>query len=357
MDLSRYGFSQAMRAALAVLDDDGIPARVTAVHKERFAIVCEAGECFARLKASTYYNDRTEDFPTTGDFVLIRYNESGDSVITRTLPRRAYFARRSPEFGRGEQAVAANFDSVFIMQSLNFDFNPKRLERYLALSWQSGAIPVVILTKSDLVEDCETQLLEAQRVASGVDVFAISAKTGAGIDALGAYLSPGKTIVLLGSSGVGKSSFVNALSGENVMSVNSIREDDSKGRHTTTHRQLILLDSGVMVIDTPGMRELGMWEAEEGLGEAFSDVEQFLGQCRFSDCRHETEPGCAVKAAIARGELSQKRWESYQKLQREVSRSTDQAEYLRQKRQRFKEIAKINKSNGNKRSLSGKDYR
>ncbi len=357
MDLSRYGFTQSMHAVSTTFDGDGIPARVTAVHKERFAIVCEAGECFARLKASTYYNGRTEAFPTTGDFVLIRYNESGDSVIIHTLPRRAYFARRSPTPGIGEQAVAANFDSVFIMQSLNFDFNPKRLERYLALSWQSGAVPVVVLTKSDLVENCETQLLEAQHVASGVDVFAISAKTGKGIDALGDYLAPGKTIVLLGSSGVGKSSFVNALSDGNVMTVNSIREDDSKGRHTTTHRQLILLDSGVMVIDTPGMRELGMWEAEEGLGEAFSDVEQFLGQCRFSDCRHETEPGCAVKAAIARGELSSQRWESYQKLQRETSRSADQAEYLRQKRQRFKEIAKINKSNGNKRSLSGEDYR
>lgn len=357
MDLSRYGFTQSMRGALAALETDGMPARVTAVHKERFALVCEAGECFARLKAGIYYNGRTEEFPTTGDFVLIRYNESGDSVIIRTLPRRAYFARRSPELGRGEQAVAANFDFVFIMQSLNFDFNPKRLERYLALSWQSGAIPVVILTKSDLVEDCGAQLLEVQRIASGVDVFAISAKTGAGIDALGGYLAPGKTIVLLGSSGVGKSSFVNALSGEEVMTVNSIREDDSKGRHTTTHRQLLLLDSGVMVIDTPGMRELGMWNADEGLGEAFSDVEQFLGQCRFSDCRHETEPGCAVRAAIARGELSQRRWDSYRKLQREAGRSADQAEYLRQKRQRFKEIAKINKSNVDKRSLPGKEYR
>ncbi len=344
MDLSRYGFTQPMRAALAALDDGGIPARVTAVHKERFALVCEKGECFARLKAGTYYNDRAEAFPTTGDFVAIRYNAAGDSVITRTLPRRAYFARRNPTLGRGEQAVAANFDFVFIMQSLNSDFNPRRLERYLALSWQSGAVPVVVLTKSDLAEDCAARLLEAKRVASGADVFAVSAKTGAGMDAAGDYLAPGKTIVLLGSSGVGKSSFVNALAGEDIMAVNSIREDDDKGRHTTTHRQLLLLDSGVMVIDTPGMRELGMWEAEAGLGETFSDVEQYLGQCRFSDCRHETEPGCAIKAAIECGELSQERWESYRKLQRESSHSADQAEYLRQKRQRFKEIAKINKA-------------
>jgi ribosome biogenesis GTPase len=344
-----------MRAALSAFDDAGIPARVTAVHKERLTLVCETGECFARLKPGVYYNDCTQDFPTTGDFVLIQYNPAGDSVITRTLPRRAYFARRSPTPGLGEQAVAANFDFVFIMQSLNSDFNLKRLERYLALSWQSGAVPVVVLTKSDLVEDCEPQLLEAQRVASGVDVFAISAKTGAGIDALRDHLAPGRTIVLLGSSGVGKSSFVNALSGEDVMTVRSIREDDCKGRHTTTHRQLLLLDSGVMVIDTPGMRELGMWDAGGGLGEAFSDVEQFLGQCRFSNCRHETEPGCAIKAAIERGDLSQQRGDSYRKLQRESDRSANQAEYLRQKRQRFKEIAKINKSGVSKRAPSSED--
>ncbi|MEN6595958.1 MAG: ribosome small subunit-dependent GTPase A [Clostridiaceae bacterium] len=350
MPLEQYGFSPAMLAAAGARGGaNELPARVTAVHKERYALVCEHGECFARLKASTYFNDQTEDFPTTGDFVLIQHNPAGDSVLTHTLPRRSYFARRNPTLGQGEQAVAANFDYVFIMQSLNFDLNPKRLERYLTLSWQSGAVPVVILTKADLVENCEEQALDVRRVAAGVDVYAISAKTGEGMDALHALLQPGRTIVLLGSSGVGKSSFVNALAGEEIMAVNEIREDDSKGRHTTTHRQLLLLPSGVLVIDTPGMRELGMVDADAGLTEAFADVERFFGQCRFTDCRHESEPGCAVKAAIARGDLPRQRWESYQKLQRESRYSGNQAQYLKQKQQRFKDIAKFSKQLGGKK--------
>ncbi len=350
MPLEQYGFSKAaLEAARAQGGADDLPARVTAVHKERYALVCEKGEAYARLKASTYFNDRTEAYPTAGDYVLIRYNSTGDSVIVRTLPRRSYFARRSPERGRGEQAVAANFDAVLVMQSLNSDFNPKRLERYLALAWQSGAAPVVVLTKSDLVESCESQLAAARRAAAGAEVFAVSAKTGAGMDALSFCLRPGNTVVLLGSSGVGKSSFVNALAGREIMAVGGVREDDDKGRHTTTHRQLILLESGVLVIDTPGMRELGMWEADEGLAEAFSDVEAYLGQCRFSDCRHENEPGCAVRAAIERGELPRERWESYRKLQRESGYSSDQAKYLRDKEKRFKEIAKFNKRTGGKK--------
>jgi ribosome biogenesis GTPase len=350
MYLERYGFPKAILEAVRAQGGDELPARITAVHKERYALVCEAGETHAHLKSSTYFNDQTEAFPTAGDYVLLQHNPAGDGVIVRTLPRRSYFARRSPERGRGEQAVAANFDAVLVMQSLNSDFNPRRLERYLALAWQSGAEPVVVLNKSDLAEYPENQLAAARRVAGGADVFAVSAKTGDGLDALSGWLCPGKTVVLLGSSGVGKSSFVNALAGRELMAVGGVREDDGKGRHTTTHRQLILLKSGVLVIDTPGMRELGMWDADEGLAEAFSDVEAYLGQCRFSDCRHENEPGCAVRAAIARGELPQERWDSYQKLQRESGYAADQAKYLTDKRKRFKEIAKINKRTGGKKA-------
>ena len=315
----------------------GIPARVTAVHKERYEIVCEFGSTHARLKTKEYYVD-TQDFPTTGDFVMVNYIDNGDSRIIATLPRRTFFSRREPGPIPRDQAVAANFDYVFIMQSLNMDFNPKRLERYLTLAWQSGATPVILLTKADLVEDYWAYLTQVERVATGVNTHVVSAHTGFGLNRLNAYLQPGNTVVFLGSSGVGKSSLVNALAGEEIMTVSAIREDDSKGRHTTTHRQLIRLKSGVMIIDTPGMRELGMWDISQGLPDAFADVEQFLGKCRFSDCRHESEPGCAIKAAIDSGELDIQRWESYQRLSEEA---VDKAEMLRRKNEWHKGLAKF----------------
>ena len=314
----------------------GIPARVTAVHKERYEIVCEHGVTHARLKTKEYYVE-TQDFPTTGDFVMINYIENGDSQIIATLPRRTFFSRREPGPIPRDQAVAANFDYVFIMQSLNLDFNPKRLERYLTLAWQSGATPVILLTKADLVEDYWEYLTQVERICAGVNVHVVSAHTGYGLQRLNSYLQPGKTVVFLGSSGVGKSSLVNALAGEEIMAVKAIREDDSKGRHTTTHRQLIRLQSGVMIIDTPGMRELGMWDVSDGIGDAFADVERFMGKCRFSDCRHESEPGCAIKAAIASGELDIHRWESYQKLKAEA---IDKAEMLRRKNEWHKSLRK-----------------
>jgi len=320
-------------------DLPGIPARVTAVHKERYEIACVHGITYARLKTKEYYVD-TQAFPTAGDFVMVNYMDNGDSQIIATLPRRTFFSRREPGPIPREQAVAANFDYVFIMQSLNLDFNPKRLERYLTLAWQSGATPVILLTKADLAEDYWDYLTQVERVATGVNIHVVSAHTGAGLPRLNAYLQPGKTVVFLGSSGVGKSTLVNALAGEEIMAVSAIREDDSKGRHTTTHRQLIRLKSGVMIIDTPGMRELGMWDVSEGLGDAFADVERFVGKCRFSDCKHQTEPGCAVKAAIAVGELDIGRWESYQKLSQEVE---DKAQMLRRKNEWHKSLAKLTK--------------
>ena len=272
---------------------------------------------------------------------MIPYIDNGDSLILATLPRRTYFSRREPGPIPRDQAVAANFDYVFIMQSLNQDFNPKRLERYLALSWQSGATPVILLTKADLVEDYWDYLTQVERVAVGVNTHVVSAHTGQGLNRLNAYLQPGKTVVFLGSSGVGKSSLVNALAGQEIMAVSAIREDDSKGRHTTTHRQLIRLDSGAMVIDTPGMRELGMWDTAEGLADGFADVESYLGRCRFSDCRHESEPGCAIKAAIAAGELDHMRWESYKNLKEEA---LSKDELLRRKHEWSKGVAKFSRN-------------
>jgi ribosome biogenesis GTPase len=317
----------------------GTPARVTAVHRERYELVCEYGNTSAILKSGVYFNQSNEEFPTTGDFVLIDYNPSGDSRIIKTLTRKTFFSRRDPTPGRGEQAVAANFDYVFIMQSLNRDFNLKRLERYLTIAWQSGAYPAVILTKTDLVDDYSEQVRAVQKIARNADVHAISAVKGHGLNELESYLKPKKTIVFLGSSGVGKSSLVNALAGENLMAIKEIREDDNRGRHTTTHRELIMLPSGVMVIDTPGMRELGLWEADEGLDEMFGDIEQYFGQCAFSDCRHESEPNCAIKMAVESGELPQERWESYLNLKRDASFSEDKAEYLRKKSARNQEMA------------------
>jgi ribosome biogenesis GTPase / thiamine phosphate phosphatase len=321
LDLLEYGFSPALLPE----NTTGTVARIIAVHRERFVLVCRYGECCGRLKAGRYHWGETKDYPTAGDFVLLEYNAYGDSQILATLPRRSKFARNDfSGHAAGyvktvlEQVVAANFDYVFIMASLNQDLSIRRIERYVALAWQSGAMPVVILTKADLVEDAAELIQAVQTVAPGVGVHAVSVRTQEGLAGLADYLQPRKTIVFLGSSGVGKSSLVNALAGEELMTVRAIREDDSKGRHTTTHRQLILLKSGVMVIDTPGMRELGLWELDSGLGETFGDVERYLGQCRFADCRHQTEPGCAIKAALASGELLEARWTSYLNLQREA---------------------------------------
>lgn len=346
-DIKNYGWHPSMLPE----NGDGLPARITAVHRERYELICKYGVTFGRLKTGIYYG-QDEEFPTVGDFVLIHYVENGDSIIIKTLPRRSFFSRRDPTPGRGEQAVAANFDYCFVMASLNKDFNLNRIERYLTLAWQSGALPVIVLTKADLMEECSAKIQAAQNIVGSVEIVAVSAVTGYGLDRLDSYLKPGKTIVLLGSSGVGKSSLVNAILGETRLAVGMIREDDSRGRHTTTHRQLIMLPSGAMIIDTPGMRELGMWDVSEGLDSAFADVKEVLARgCKFSDCRHKGEPGCAVSAAIEVGELSAGRWENYLALKHEAKYSDDKIRFLREKQQRNKSIAlriRQNKKNGGK---------
>lgn len=351
MNIEEYGFKdEEMLESKA-----DIVARIVTTYRDRYEVVCNKGRTYARLKKGTYYDNPDAIYPTIGDFVLINWNDMGDSTITETLKRRSSFSRVSSSADRNhelhkqhEQLVAANFDYVFILQSLNDNFNLRRIERYLALSWQSGAVPVIVLTKSDLINDVEEYIYQVESVAIGVDVYAISCKTGEGLDKLKKYFSAGKTLVFLGSSGVGKSTLVNKLMGEEVMRTGEIREEDSRGRHTTTNRQLLMLPTGAMVIDTPGMRELGMWEASEELDKTFQDVEQFLGMCKFSDCTHTNEPGCKILEAIDNGKLSQERYDSYLKLKNESKYNDDSDSYLREKRTKFKEIAKMNKNNKKK---------
>jgi ribosome biogenesis GTPase / thiamine phosphate phosphatase len=325
-----------------------IMARVTEVHRELLKVVTCHGECSARLKGS-FYNSTQEagDFPAVGDFVALKFNELGASQIVRVYPRRTKFSR--PDYSGHlagyvktvlEQVVAANFDYVFIMASLNYDFNVNRILRYITVAWESGAIPVVLLTKADLIEDYSSQLKEVSSQAIGVEVYVVSAKTGEGIKDLSKFMLPGNTLVFLGSSGVGKSTLLNALAGEEIMNVNSVREDDSKGRHTTTHRQLIMLKSGTMIIDTPGMRELGMWDIREGFGEAFSDIEVLFGRCRFADCSHSGEPGCAVKEALETGALEPSRWRNYIRMKKEAGFTDDKAVSLKNKKEFHKKISR-----------------
>ena len=317
-------------------------ALVTAVHKERYEIETPAGTDFARLKAGVYYAPDGEIplWPTVGDRVRIEPNPAGDSLITDTLPRSSYFERRAADPGRGRQAVAANFDRVIILQALGRDFNLRRLERYLVQARGTGAAVAVVLTKADIASDTAEKLAAARSVAGDVPVHAVSAHTGQGLEQLAPYLTSGATLVFLGSSGVGKSSLVNALAGEKLMATGAVREADERGRHTTTHRQLLTLPGGARIIDTPGMRMLGMWEPEDCVDTAFADVQRYLGHCRFSDCRHESEPGCAIRAAIESGELDAARWKSWQTLQREALWSEDRDAAMREKSARTKAIAR-----------------
>ncbi|WP_310604359.1 ribosome small subunit-dependent GTPase A, partial [Anaerosporobacter sp.] len=319
----KYGFTEADKREAnnyiteTKMQEELIPARITQVHREYYHIVSEHGESGARLKGSAFYNGEEIIYPAVGDFVLIRFNQQGDSVIYTVLPRKSYFSRLDPATRQTEQIVATNFDYVFIMLSLNHNFSIGRIERYVTAAWQSGATPVIVLTKADLVEDVEEYINQAQLVAPGVDVVAISSLKGEGLEELRRYVSAEKTIVFLGSSGIGKSTLVNALAGKEIMNTNGIREEDSKGYHTTTHRQMIELENGALIIDTPGMRELGMWDVAEGLKESFGDIEELVEQCRFHDCSHGNEPGCAIREALENETLTASRYKSYVKLQRE----------------------------------------
>jgi ribosome biogenesis GTPase len=297
-----------------------IPGRVAVQHRGAYDVLTAEGELRCDVAGRLYDEAASPaDLPAVGDWVAIaaRPGEAAGTVQA-VLPRRTKFSRKTAWQASEEQVLAANVDVALIVTSLNEDMNLRRLERYLTLAWESGARPVLVLTKSDLADDVPAAVAEVESVAFGAPVHAISSVTGEGLDELRAHLGPGVTAALLGSSGVGKSTLVNTLVGEELLETREIR-DDGKGRHTTTRRELIQLPGGALVIDTPGMREVQLWIADEGLEEAFSDVTELFEHCRFSDCAHESEPGCAVKEAIANGTLAPERWESYLKLQRELA--------------------------------------
>lgn len=323
-----------------------IISRVISQEKGIYRIVSEQGEKLAKVSGKFSYNVLTvSEYPAVGDFVMADWNDNGgNAVIHEVLTRKSCFMRKAAGGGRQEQIVAANIDIVFLCMSLNNDFNIRRMERYLAIAWDSGATPVIVLTKSDLCDDLEVKIAELSAVAIGVDIVVTNSVEQAGYEQIMQYIHAGKTIAFIGSSGVGKSTLINRLLGENKLDTNGLRNDD-KGRHTTTHRELFVLPNGCAVIDTPGMRELGMWDSQDGIERTFADIEELTAKCRFNDCSHIKEPGCAILKAIEDGQLSIERWQSYRKLKAENSYMEDSESYLAAKKKKFKEIAQYNKSN------------
>ena len=296
--------------------------RVVLVHRDRYLVRNEEKELYCVLTGGLRYR---EEYPVVGDYAEITENPYGDSLIRSILPRRSVFFR--PDRGGHAdgfvktmqvQPLVANIDFVFIMTSLNQDFSLNRIARYAAMTASGGAIPVAVLTKADLCPNPEEMEAKAAALGSDLKVVTISARTGYGLDHLRTFFRPGVTIALLGSSGAGKSTLVNTLAGEEIMRTGGIREEDAKGRHTTTHRELTEVN-GVSFIDTPGLRELGVIDAEEGLAGTFADIAELTGQCAFSDCTHRNEPGCAVRRALEDGSLDPERWEMYSRLERENS--------------------------------------
>ena len=295
------------------------PGRVLAEHRGSYVVITDRGEVTATVSGRFRYDSATlEDYPAVGDWVVVEMSDdSGSAVIQRVLPRATRFARPARGDAAQAQVVAANVDVVLLVTGLDHDFNVRRLERYLALAWSSGAEPVLVLNKADVCDDVPGRIADATQVASGVPVRVISATEHEGLDSLTPLLGPGRTVALVGSSGVGKSTIVNALLGHERQATGEVRAMDQRGRHTTTSRELLLMPSGALLIDSPGMRSVGMWDAEPGLADAFADIDEIAANCRFNDCTHESEPGCAVLRAIADGSLARARFESQRKLARE----------------------------------------
>lgn len=329
MNITQLGWNSFFKDNFEKLHNNGfLPARVSMEHKNLYHILCEQGELLAEISGRFRHEARARsDFPVVGDWVAItvRSNESR-ATIHKLLPRKSDFSRKAvlsggmPDTGgrTDRQVLAANVDAVFLVSGLDGDYNIRRMERYLTVAWDSGARPIIVLNKADLCPDIDMVIEEVRELALGVTVLAISASYNQGLDTITQHINTGETAVFLGSSGVGKSTIINQLLGEERLKTCEVRSDDSRGRHTTTSREMLLLPSGGIVIDTPGLRELQLWENEAGLSRTFADIEELAGHCRFRDCEHVNEPGCAVRAAIDDGTLEAKRLENYLKMQKEL---------------------------------------
>ena len=321
-----------------------VPARIVEEQKSSYQLWSESGERIGEVAGRMLHAaaERAE-LPVVGDWVVVRPRPGGDrATIKRILGRRTKFSRKTAGKRTTEQILAANVECAFIVTSLNRDFSPRRIERYLTLAWESGSRPVILLSKSDLCPDPGRFVSEVESVAPGVPILTISAVTGEGLGEILSYLVRGQTAVLLGSSGVGKSTLINRLLGGPRLRVAPIRESDGRGRHATTCRQLVLIPGAGMIIDTPGLRELQLWQSEEGLDHSFEDIRSLAARCRYNDCRHQSEPGCAVLEARDEGALPPERLASYRKLQKELAHlSVRQDVFLRQEQKRkWKQIHK-----------------
>jgi ribosome biogenesis GTPase len=317
--LATFGWTEFFEQHFQPHAEAGYDAgRVLLEHKNFYRIYTSRGEMLAEIAGKLRHEAQSRiDLPAVGDWVVISAHVDRPTIHA-VLPRRSVFVRKTAGLRTEEQVVGTNIDTVFLVTALNQDFNLRRIERYLVVAWESGATPVIILSKADLCDDLAQRLTEVHTVAPGVAVHAISVVTQYGLEELACYFEQGRTVALLGSSGVGKSTLINHLIGREQQKVKEVREHDGRGRHATTHRELILLPNGGLVLDTPGMRELQLWDNHNGLNQAFEDIEALVNQCFFADCRHENEPRCAIRDALADDSLDTERYESYEKLQKEL---------------------------------------